>query len=292
MRRTLSAAAAKNRLSDALRQAENGDLVIITRYRKPVAVLVDARRLELLERAEADQASGGDARDARPTGAADQGSGNAPAPAVAPADSGTKELLQRAAAPSLRRIDYDLARLPERLKPVLRLIRANLFRPRFTVERIQATLEIAGHDLTTEFRVAAGASIHRYLTDRRLECAARLLVDTDLSVKSIANLVGYNRTEGLARTFKKRYGVRPPIYRELRGELSPEVARDQTADRSPLAPRHMAGRAALPPGSRCGGCGKPLQPAPAVRVFEDLTPLCDGCGRERAPELDALRLPG
>ncbi len=37
--------------------------MIIIRYRKPVTVLVDAARLELLEHAEAYQASGGDARD-------------------------------------------------------------------------------------------------------------------------------------------------------------------------------------------------------------------------------------
>ncbi len=39
MRRILSAADARNRLADALRQAESSDLVLITRYRKPVAAL-------------------------------------------------------------------------------------------------------------------------------------------------------------------------------------------------------------------------------------------------------------
>ena len=59
MRRILSAADGKDRLSGALRHAENGDLVNITRYRKPA--LLGARRLEL-ERTEACQASDGDAR--------------------------------------------------------------------------------------------------------------------------------------------------------------------------------------------------------------------------------------
>ncbi len=45
MRRILSAADAKNRLADALRQAESSDLVLITRYRKPVAALVGGERL-------------------------------------------------------------------------------------------------------------------------------------------------------------------------------------------------------------------------------------------------------
>ncbi len=52
MRRILSAADARNRLADALRQAESSDLVLITRYREPVAALVGGERLERLERLE------------------------------------------------------------------------------------------------------------------------------------------------------------------------------------------------------------------------------------------------
>ena len=49
MRRSVTAAEAKNPFAEALRQAETGDLVLITRYRKPVAALVGGERLERLE---------------------------------------------------------------------------------------------------------------------------------------------------------------------------------------------------------------------------------------------------
>ncbi len=44
MPKTLSAADAKNRFADALRLAEGGELVVITRYRKPVAALLSTDR--------------------------------------------------------------------------------------------------------------------------------------------------------------------------------------------------------------------------------------------------------
>jgi len=52
MSRQVSAAEAKNHLGDFLRDAESGEVVLITRYGKPVAALVsadDAARLERLK---------------------------------------------------------------------------------------------------------------------------------------------------------------------------------------------------------------------------------------------------
>ncbi len=50
MRKTLTAAEAKNHFAESLRLAEAGDVVEITRYGKPVAAIVGARTLEQLER--------------------------------------------------------------------------------------------------------------------------------------------------------------------------------------------------------------------------------------------------
>ncbi len=50
MRKTLTAAEAKTHFAESLRLAEAGDVVEITRYGKPVAAIVGARTLELLER--------------------------------------------------------------------------------------------------------------------------------------------------------------------------------------------------------------------------------------------------
>ncbi len=97
--------------------------------------------------------------------------------------------------------------------------------------------------------------------------------------------MGFSRQEGLSRAFQKRYGVRPTIYREFSGKLSPEVANDATADRPPILPRFLAGIAAVAPGAACGRCGGALEAGRAPRVFEDLAPICDRCARRQAPEL-------
>lgn len=53
MTKTLSAARAKAHLAEALRLAESGDIVEITRYGKPVAALVGTRQLAQLRRLKA-----------------------------------------------------------------------------------------------------------------------------------------------------------------------------------------------------------------------------------------------
>lgn len=50
MTKTVTAAEAKTHLADCLRDVEQGQQVVITRYGKPVAVLVDPAELERLVR--------------------------------------------------------------------------------------------------------------------------------------------------------------------------------------------------------------------------------------------------
>lgn len=50
MSKTMSAAAAKSQFADCLREVEHGQDVVITRYGRPVAVLVDPSELEQLRR--------------------------------------------------------------------------------------------------------------------------------------------------------------------------------------------------------------------------------------------------
>ncbi len=117
----------RSRLAEALRSAEGGSPVVITLHGKPAAALIAADQLERLERSAVAEGPPGDGAPPAPDG--DAGApevGTAPSPA---------ELLERAAAPSLRRIERDLERLPEKLKPVLVLVRENLFQPRLTEGR-------------------------------------------------------------------------------------------------------------------------------------------------------------
>ena len=230
MRRNLSASEAKAQLADALRQAEGGDVVWITRYGKPTAALLGAERLAELER-----------RAAAPPPAPDSPGVSSGGPPEAAGEATPSELRDRAAAASLARIDGDLAKVgDEKLQQVLRLIRANLFTPQIKVQTILDAVGPVSHDITTELKKATGATIGQYLEDRRLETACRLLVDTGLEVQTIAFLVGYSGSRALARAFSKRLGLSPAVYRQLGGRLSPEVARRGKAGLPPLTPRYVA----------------------------------------------------
>ena len=134
---------------------------------------------------------------------------------------------------------------------------------------------------------SAPPAIRQYLEDRRLECACRLLLDTDLRVQEIARLVGYRGSGSFSRAFERRLGARPGGYRQSGGRLSPETARGTRPGLPPLLPRYLVGVAELAPDTACGRCGDALTVAASMWVFEDLAPLCDPCAHRRAPELAA-----
>ncbi len=277
---SISSSELRTRLAEALSSAEGGETVVITRYGKPAAALIAADRLPRGSQPPAGQAPPGEASPGDHDGEAEASAGGGePTP---------EQLLERAAEPTRRRIAHDLDRLPKTLKPVLVMIRDNLFQPRLTVQHIKRTLGVGANDLTTRFRAVAGAPIRQYLDDRRLECAARLLVDTRLDVETIALLVGHRKCEVFARAFMRRYGVRPPVYRNSGGRLSRTALEAARPGRVPLTPRFLAGWSALASDVPCAHCGRALDPEPVVRVFDDLTPICDGCARQRVPEMAGL----
>lgn len=276
----ISSSELRPRLAEALRSAEGGDPVVITRHGRPAAALIAADQLARWSRPAGDEVGGTEAEAPR-----QQGDDTTQ---TASEQKAPERLLERAAAGSRRRIEHDLERLPETLKPVLVMIRENLFQPRLTVERIKRSLGVGANDLTTRFHAAAGAPIREYLENRRLECACRLLEDTELDVQTVALLVGHRGREVFARAFKRRYGVRPLVYREFGGRLSRDVPGATLSGRAPVVPRHLAGVAEVASRMPCASCGAALEPGVAVRVFEDLAPICDTCVRERAPELLAL----
>ncbi len=252
-------------------------MVVLTRYREPVAAVVGPAHFGAVGLGGA-QDAGADAVASAASVGEEPASTRQPSPEV---------LLERAKVGALRRIELDLERLPKQLRPVLVLLRENLFRAGLTVQQIRATLGIGGHSLTTRFHRVTGAPIRRYLEDRRLECACRLLASTRLEVSEIARLVGYRSVKVFSEAFGRRLGARPTVYRRFGGKLSLEVTQqgDGVATALPVMPRHVVGIAEAT--GPCGRCAGPLEPEEKPRVFEDLAPICDACAERRAPHLVA-----
>ncbi len=182
-----------------------------------------------------------------------------------------KDQLKAAAVASMRRIDEDAENAPESVRAILELVRRELFRTDLTVGRLRRELGLASNDSTIRFRSHTGAGIRRYIEDRRLECARRLVVDTDLGFDEIAAQVGFRKARTFREAFQRRLGCRPKVFRETRRPRLTEL------------PRFVAGVAPLPPETRCERCRADLETGIRLRIFEDLKILCDHCARRHAP---------
>lgn len=82
------------------------------------------------------------------------------------------------------------------------------------------TLDAIGHSvgrhktlLTTEFRRAYDCSIHKFLTDIRIDAAKRLLVETNWKTEAIALAVGYSSRTTFHRQFCRAGDVTPAEFR-------------------------------------------------------------------------------
>jgi AraC-like DNA-binding protein len=65
-----------------------------------------------------------------------------------------------------------------------------------------------------EFQRALGLSPMRYLTQRRMQAAAALLLGSDATLAEVARRVGYESEYAFNRAFKRHFQVPPGIYRQ------------------------------------------------------------------------------
>ena len=66
------------------------------------------------------------------------------------------------------------------------------------------------------FKAATGAAPHRYLTDRRIDYARRLIEERRLPLAEIAEICGFSSQAHLTRWFKRLVGTTPHEYRTSR----------------------------------------------------------------------------
>jgi transcriptional regulator GlxA family with amidase domain len=82
--------------------------------------------------------------------------------------------------------------------------------------RVAELAKLAGASRATFARLfgaATGRTPIRYLTERRLALAARLLVTTRAPLSHIAEQTGYKSEFSLSRAFKRHHGLAPAHYR-------------------------------------------------------------------------------
>ncbi len=68
--------------------------------------------------------------------------------------------------------------------------------------------------LCAQFKECFGKTIQQFLIDRKIEKAAVLLRETEMSVESIGKSLGWNKTSSFIRNFNAIYGQTPLQYRK------------------------------------------------------------------------------
>ncbi len=69
--------------------------------------------------------------------------------------------------------------------------------------------------LMAVFRKYFNESIHQYVVRVRMDYAKKLLTETDLSIRDVAERTGYRDLSGFGRAYRKFYGVGPSVQRNM-----------------------------------------------------------------------------
>lgn len=74
-------------------------------------------------------------------------------------------------------------------------------------------VELNASYLSQLFKEETGGNYVDYVTQRRIEAAARMIAGSDLKIEEVAKQVGYNSTTYFIKKFKQVYGITPGTYK-------------------------------------------------------------------------------
>jgi AraC-like DNA-binding protein len=99
-----------------------------------------------------------------------------------------------------------------RVERALELLNRDISR-RWTVELLARAVGLSRPAFARQFLRVLGLSPMRYLTQKRMQVAAALLLGSDAALAEVARHVGYSSEFAFNRAFKKHYQVPPGVYR-------------------------------------------------------------------------------
>lgn len=95
---------------------------------------------------------------------------------------------------------------------VLDYIEANLAVD-FSLEELAAVSGLSRYHFSRRFKATVGMPPHRYVTQRKIERARRLLAETRFPITHIASAAGFTSAANFIRTFRELQGMTPGDYR-------------------------------------------------------------------------------
>jgi AraC-like DNA-binding protein len=99
-----------------------------------------------------------------------------------------------------------------RVERALELLNADIAK-RWTVELLARAVGLSRPAFARQFLRVLGLSPMRYLTERRMQLAASLLLGSDAALAEVAVRVGYCSEFAFNRAFKRHYRVPPGVFR-------------------------------------------------------------------------------
>lgn len=100
-----------------------------------------------------------------------------------------------------------------RVERALELLNADISK-RWTVELLARAVGLSRPVFARQFLLVLGLSPMRYLTQKRMQVAASILLGSDAALAEVATRVGYCSEFAFNRAFKRHYQVPPGVYRQ------------------------------------------------------------------------------
>ena len=111
----------------------------------------------------------------------------------------------------------ELTEYPPEQVAIVREIHSQLLRHmerRITIEELSKRYLINPTTLKSVFKAVYGASLAAHIKEHRMEQAAKLLRETDMSIAAIAQAVGYESQGKFTAAFKHQFAALPTAYRK------------------------------------------------------------------------------
>ena len=82
-----------------------------------------------------------------------------------------------------------------------------------SLAHLAQTVSLSQYHFARRFREATGTTPHRFVTERRVERAERLLTSSTLPISVVANACGFSDQSHLTRVFQQWFGATPRAVR-------------------------------------------------------------------------------
>jgi two-component system response regulator YesN len=104
------------------------------------------------------------------------------------------------------------------IRKMLEIIHECFMDKDFYLHNLAAEFQLSEKYLSHYFKDQTGENFSAYLENLRIDKVVELMKDDNLTIKVIADMAGYDRTNTFYRAFKRKFGLSPTAYREQQGE--------------------------------------------------------------------------